>query len=205
MTENQLPTWSPRLPQALIRRLYELDAQGIYDDDLLDEVGWALVHRCQSFITAVEASRGRAACPRCAAIIAHNAQPDEILRCTCGWELPWKEYFRTFQRKQLSGADPVLEFFGEFIRGFPGAQTPSQKMLLIDRLIHGFHYNLKYGVTRTTGINLIEGSYHDVVAFLDRLTYGEASTPGTSDTLDTWRANMNTTAESWRDPRLRVG
>ena len=31
--ETMLPAWAPRVPQAKIRRLYELDAQGIYDDE----------------------------------------------------------------------------------------------------------------------------------------------------------------------------
>ena len=39
-------------------------------------------------------------------------------------------------------------------------------MLLIDRLIHGFHQSLRGEATRTTGINLIEGRYHEVVEFL---------------------------------------
>jgi hypothetical protein len=29
-----LPQWAPRVPQALIRRFYAADAQGIYDDVL---------------------------------------------------------------------------------------------------------------------------------------------------------------------------
>jgi hypothetical protein len=203
MTENQLPEWAPRLPRALIRRLYELDAQGIYDNDLLDEVGWGLYHRCQSFIAAVEAVRGRAACPRCGAIVLHQVQPEEILGCTCGWQLPWKDYFRTIQRKQLSGADPVLQFFGEFVSGFPTAEKPTQKMLLIDRLLHGFHYHMKYGPTRATGVNLIEGNLHEVIDFLDRLTYGESSTPGIQQMRQEWRTTVNQIAQTWQDPRLQ--
>ena len=86
--------WAPRVPQEMIRRLYELDAQGIYDEELLTEVGWRLKARCESFIAAVEASKGRAPCPKCGAVIAHTSQPEEILVCpACGWSLPWKEYF----------------------------------------------------------------------------------------------------------------
>ena len=35
-----IPTWAPRVPQGTIRQLYELDAQGIYDEYLLAEVGY---------------------------------------------------------------------------------------------------------------------------------------------------------------------
>jgi hypothetical protein len=50
-----LPTWSRRIRPALIRQLYENNAQGLADSVLLDEVGWALVWRCQSFLQAAEA------------------------------------------------------------------------------------------------------------------------------------------------------
>jgi len=198
------PVWAPRLKQRLIRRLYECDAQGIYDDDLLDEVGWGLRARCESFITAVEASRGRVKCPACGQTVLHHAGAGEILHCAgCDWEMAWRDYFKTFQHKQLSGAEPVLALFGEFVEQFPAARTPQEKMLLIDRLIHGFHFNLQFGPTRAAGVNLIEGNYHEVVEFLDRLTYGEGSTPGTRQSRSAWRQILNQAAETWRDERLR--
>src|SRR6266498_1514046 len=104
---GDLPTWAPRLNQRLIQRLYEDDSQGLLDEDLLAEVGWALYHRCQSFITANQAVHGRAPCASCGAILSHHAGPDEILHCpVCGWECAWKDYFHTIQHRQLSGAEP---------------------------------------------------------------------------------------------------
>ena len=58
-----LPTWSPRVKQRLVRRLYESDAQGLIDEELLDEVGWGLYSRCKDFIEANAAVNGRAECP----------------------------------------------------------------------------------------------------------------------------------------------
>ena len=198
------PVWAPRLDQSLLRRLYEADAQGIQDDELLDEVGWRLKARCESFITAVEAARGRVQCPACGQIVLHHAGVDEILRCaSCGWEMPWRVYFKSFQHKQLSGADAVLALFGEFVAQFPKARTPQEKMLCIDRLIHGFHYNLQFGPTRAVGVNLIKGGYHEVVDFLDRLTYGASSTPGLQAERKEWRKTINQTAETWQDERLK--
>jgi ribosomal protein L37AE/L43A len=197
--------WAPRVPQEMIRSLYELDAQGIYDEELLTEIGWRLKARCESFIAAVEASKGRAPCPRCGALIAHTSQPDEILVCPgCGWSLSWKEYFKTFQHKQLSGAEPVLILFREYIDRFIRAREPQEKMLAIDRLIHGFHWWMQANQeTRTTAINLIEGRYLEVIDFLDRLTYGPSSTPGLRQTWQEWRAVINRTAEIWNDDRLK--
>jgi hypothetical protein len=52
-------------------------------------------------------------------------------------------------------------------------------------------------------VNLIEGRYHEVVKFLDRLTYGDRSTPGIGDTLAQWRANIAMTVEAWSDQKLK--
>jgi hypothetical protein len=35
MIDRQLPEWALRVSQSKIRRLYEADVQGIYDDDLV--------------------------------------------------------------------------------------------------------------------------------------------------------------------------
>ena len=61
MNDNKtIPVWAERVAQRKIRRLYENDAKGIYDEALIDDVGYALFARCQSFITANEATKGRA-------------------------------------------------------------------------------------------------------------------------------------------------
>ena len=181
-----IPVWAPRVTQREIRCLYETDAKGIYDEDLINEVGYGLLARCQSFIHANEATAGRARCPRCSAIVTHTSRREEILRCDCGWELTWGEYFKTIQHKQLSGAEPVLQQFRTFVGTFPAARTLQEKTLAIDRLLHGFHWYLKFGPTRPVAINLIEGRLGEVVAFLDQLTYDDKSTPGTKENYTQW-------------------
>jgi hypothetical protein len=127
-----------------------------------------------------------------------------VLRCrACGWEAIWRAYFRTIQHNQLSGAEPVLALFRDFVERFPLAESATEKMLLIDRLIHGFHQMLTGERTRTTGVNLVEGRYHEVVDFLDALAYGEGSTPGVRETRADWRRTIDATAEAWGDERLR--
>ena len=88
--------WAPRVPQALIQHLYENDAQGFTDSELVDEVGWRLLARCQSFIQAVEAVSGRVNCPVCTQLIIHSGASEEVMHCpACGWEKTWGEYFAT--------------------------------------------------------------------------------------------------------------
>lgn len=184
---NRLPAWARRVPQRKIRRLYETDAKGIYDGDLIDEVGYGLLARCESFIRANRARAGEVPCPECGRIVRR----EEVLLCPCGWELRWADYFKTIQHKQLSGAEPVLEQFRDFAKAFPSARTPREKVLRIDRLIHGFHsYYKTNGPTRPVAVNLIEGRMSEVVAFLDDLSYGEKSTPGTREKLGEWNKSI---------------
>jgi hypothetical protein len=192
-----LPRWAPRVPQRKIRRLYENDALGLYDDELIDEVGYSLFARCESFIVANQAVHGQALCPRCSAVVSHSGSKDETLRCTCGWALTWGAYFETIQHKQLSGAEPVIRLFQKFVDRFPSACSARCKMLLIDRLIHGFHWYYKTNKpTRPVAVNLIEGRLRQVMDFLDELTYGQKSTPGLAETKAEWDQNIRT-ARGW--------
>lgn len=185
---SDLPTWAPRVSQTAIRRLYETDAEGIYDEALINEVGYALLTRCESFIAACLARAGRVHCPRCKSAIDHKGRKDEVLNCACGWRLTWGEYFKTIQHNQLSGAEPVLEQFRDFAQKFAAARQPRAKMLAIDRLIHGFHYSHKtLTTTRPVAVNLIEGPLRKVVAFLDQLTYSQQSSHGLAATHTEWQ------------------
>jgi len=181
-----LPEWAPRVKPGKVKQLYELDAKGIYDEELIDDVGWALHARCMSFIQAVQATRGEAVCPVCSAIVRHDLKPDEMLSCTaCGWQATWKAYFSTIQHKQLSGANPVLDLFREYTEKFLKAKNLREKMFLIDRLLTGFHY---YGktTTRPVAVNLIHAPLTEVIRFLDELSLGDRSTPGLKENRQEW-------------------
>ena len=197
--------WAKRVPQHKIERLYETDAKGIYDEALIDEVGWALYARCDSFIAATGAWSGRARCHGCGdTLLRTAARPDgsDVLRCEkCGWSVSWRIYFRSIQHRQLSGARTVVGFFREFVAKFPAAHSAREKMLLIDWLIHRFHSENR-DATRPVGVNLIEGKMNEVIAFLDRLTYGERSTSGITERHAAWRACISDTLERWGGRRI---
>lgn len=194
--------WSPRVPKWKIRRLYELDAQGILDEELLDDVGFTLLLRCRDIITIDEAKRGRVKCPCCAnlrkrTIIERVSQKgdvrDEVIVCPeCGWQITWGEYALSFKRKQLNSGG-ALTAFKRYVREFKAAQGPQQKMLAIDRLIHEFHYSLRAQPDlpcRPVGVNLIQGKLMDVVQFLDELTYGKQTTEGLEENRAVWLEEM---------------
>jgi hypothetical protein len=180
-----LPTWATRLKPYLIRQLSESDAAGYLADELLDEVGWALYVRCDSFIIACEARQRQAPCPVCGEFVFHGLKPKEILHCpTCGWECTWRAYYDTIRNQQLDGGPEVVALFQQYMDAFPKTVEPAHKMLLIDGLIHGFHHFLTSGRRRRpVGINLISGHLDFVVDFLDHLSYDPSSTPGPRQNL----------------------
>jgi len=193
------------VPKWKIRRLYESDAQGILDEELLDDVGITLLLRCKDILAIHEAKRGRIECPRCArrgerTLIERSARQgdvrDEVITCSeCGWQITWGEYALSFKRKQLN-AGGAVEAFQRYVRDYRAARTPQEKLLAVDRLIHEFHYSLRDQPDRPcrpVGVNLIEGKLPDVAQFLDELAYGEATTEDLRERLVDWRREMRRT------------
>lgn len=197
--------WSPRLPKHKLRRLYERDALGIRDEELLEEVGWCLYARCRDILTIQRALKeGQVRCPRCDArqvasyIRRLTKDVDEVLRCPlCGWELTWREFWQSFRHRQLhpGGAVPA---FGAFVEEWERARSEKAKMLAIDRVVHAFHYSLQDRPDlpcRAAAVNLIAGRLTDVVEFLDSLAYGPGSSPELRRIQARWRDGIR--ASSW--------
>jgi predicted RNA-binding Zn-ribbon protein involved in translation (DUF1610 family) len=192
--------WAPRVNPSLIRRLYESDARGIVDDDLIDKVGFALYARCQSILEVTEGhERRRVKCPRCGQIVVRPGGPSEkgaVVSCeSCAWSVRWGDYLKTHQDKRLHGGG-ALALFEAFVREFENARVPSQKMLAIDRLIHSFHSELVQNPGRTVATNLIYAkNKREVLTFLDTLSYGEASTPGLRENKKEWKHKLEQSSQ----------
>jgi len=178
-----------RVPLGLIKRLYKLDAIGILDEELVDDVASRLRQRCESFLMACRAVAGRATCPACATEIRHNGRREYQLACRCGWKAAWGDYFDAIRRRQLSGAEPVQRLFSEFLVGLQSARDARAKMLLIDRLIHGYHLYLNNvdHPTRPVAVNLLHGSLAEVLSCLDGLAQSSMSSAGVEQTHQAWR------------------
>jgi ribosomal protein L37AE/L43A len=182
--------WASRVPQAKIRRLYELDAQGIVDEALIDEVAYGMAARCQSIVLVTAAEHGRVYCPLCDDIIPRlDGSKQEVLRCdACDWEVTWGEYLRTYQRKQLSGGSAIAAF-GSYIDRLARAHTPQARMLLVDWLIHQVHRDITnpdHERWRPAAVNLIEGTMHTVTHLLEELACGQSSSATVQRTRQRW-------------------
>lgn len=207
MNGRQELTWSPRLSKAKLRQLYQSDAGGLLDLDLLEEVGFCLLQRCRDILAISEAKQGRVACPRCAREGRQTTiqrQPvsspdprDEVICCSqCSWQITWGEYSLSHKRRQLNPGGAV-DVFRRYAEKYPQASLPQHKMLLIDQLIHEFHRSLVHPTGRPVGVNLIQGQLTDVVPFLDQLTYANHLPPEILEQRRKWREEMQTTY--WAD------
>jgi len=175
-----------------IARLYEADARGIVDEDLINEVGYGLFARCKSLLSVSDAyGKGLVQCPACGTEIRSNRRVEETIVCTaCDWSLPWREFGRSTRRKYMVNIGGTGPFLRDYVRKFPRAKTPREKLILIDQLIHRYHGELENQPANPSAHNLIGGSRQQVIDFLNGLTYGEEGTPELSASFKQWHANL---------------
>jgi predicted RNA-binding Zn-ribbon protein involved in translation (DUF1610 family) len=212
------PRWGPRVPQHKLRLLYEQMASGRVDDELLDDVGITLYARCKSILTIGDIhEHKRLPCPQCGRPIALDSarfsleRVEYLLECpACGWSLPWRDYWATFRHQEL-GPGGDRDIFEGFTQTWEAARTSQAKILAVDRIIHQWHWETAverpgFGLGRPTGVNLIEGNRKDVIAFLDRLTYGVNTPPEVAEARDAWRAGLGEVRArqaQWHEGRKR--
>ena len=200
LTKDGKIKWSPRVAKWKVHRLYETEAMGINDSDQIDDVGMTLYMRCRDILTIQKAKVERLVrCPGCEGekretYIPRQDGRDILMTCSaCGWQITWQDYQKSFKRRQLNPGGAVSSFT-RFVQAYPKARLPKEKMLLIDAVIHAFHFSLKDKPdlpTRPAGVNLIQGKLRDVVEFLDALSSLNTS-PALQKTHQKWRDNYDT-------------
>jgi hypothetical protein len=112
------------------------------------------------------------------------------IRCaSCDWQEARGTYHKTFQGKQLRGLnfEPELD---AYLTNFPRARTGREKMLAIDMLIHAVHT----GTAKPAATNLLAGKAGELTLFLDRLAYGEGSTPGVEGRKAAWDSRLHSSS-----------
>lgn len=163
--------WSPKVPRQALLRLYEMDARGLPDEELLDEIGYTLYTRClQGRETRRAIEAGRLICHGCGATLSYA---DGLITCECGHQYLFRDYMRSFRAENMpSGA--AQHIFDHFIKQWPNQRTAEGKMRLVDWLVHEFHTNLLTGVKgRFVGVNLIEGTKQQIAQLILGLAYGK--------------------------------
>jgi hypothetical protein len=181
MTEQDLFHWAGKVSRRDIQRLYDSDAQGMLDDDLLNQVLYTIHTRVCDMIEVREAQQfGRVKCRGCGAPIPQpflmgGRNKDKTLSCAaCGWETTCGAFFQSYTGKDLLPGSRA-DLFLEFLDRFPAARTPQAKMALLDWLIHAFH--VQSGVSgRLVAMNVVQGSREQLIALLSELACSDAST-----------------------------
>ncbi len=188
--------WSPRVSRQKIRLLYEKDAQGIVDENLINEVAFSFYARCSDILTITESSKGRIKCLKCGTIITHQWNKDEILICEkCSWETSWGEYHRSYKGKHFHPG-LVEDVIREYVDKLPKARTPQKKMILIDTIIHECHKWLnketnEYISHRPLAVNLIQGNVTKIIELLTSLAEGEGNTVGVKKRRGIWKKKID--------------
>ncbi len=197
MTEvrHDRPTWAGRVARHKIAELYKKDAAGIRDEELIDEVGIGLLVRIEHIFRAKDANSGLASCPLCRSEIPHDFDPAFLLRCdSCNWELAWAEYQKSFRGKHLIAAG-MTAFLKEYVEKYRVARSPQDKMILIDTLIHRYHWELEGGLTGPGARDLIGGKPSEIIDFLNHLSYGTRSNPEILLTRQEWLDKVRASRE----------
>ena len=160
--------WAPRLRPILLKQLYDLDAQGIRDIDLCNEVGITLYARCQTYVLV---SRGKVRCPKCGTAFAISHEGNNVCPGDgCGWHTTSTDYRQSI-KNHYAFPGRAMDAFLSFHQRYPSAGTYREKILLIDQLIHSFHLSEKTGKpAKSVASKLFEGNKKAVVRFLDDLS-----------------------------------
>lgn len=170
ITEKKIE-WAKRVPMHLIRKLYELDAKNIQDNELMDEIGYGLYARAIDFVRINRAhDTNTIDCHSCGREIRIDSHG--LYHCTCGWGISKEDYHATYKRKQYVGTS-IVPYVKQFMSDWEKARDSyPKKMLSIDCLIHRFHWESReYRVGRPAAINFIEGRLDDIVDFMLELAY----------------------------------
>lgn len=167
--------WAPRIARDKIKRLYENEAKGILDEDLLNDVAYSLYARCESIIIATSAKHKKVICPVCKSHIIRGNDRYEIIACpSCKWTVIWDDYYKSYCNKLLNGGH-AIHAFESYIKRFSLVKSPRELMLLIDWLVHEVHRGLPTATCRPAAVNLIEGDIYKVTDLLDGLAYGDCT------------------------------
>ena len=160
--------WSPRLRPQRLKRLYELDAQGIQDLELCDDVGTTLYMRCRTFVLV---SQWQVECPLCHTVFAVDPEGESLCPGEdCTWRTTQADYAQSI-RNHDAFPGRAMEAFQAFYDRYPNARTYGEKITLIDQLIHSFHVVEETGTpTKSVASKLFEGNKKAVVRFLNDLS-----------------------------------
>ncbi len=188
-------TWSDRVPPQKIRRLFVSDAEGLLDEDLLNEVGYGIYACCQDYLDLAEANRGRVKCRSCGSIILRKIvdgkfDRSEVLYCDrCSWEIALKDYHPSLLRAAPAPPYEPELVYRTFVQRWPLARYASEKLLLIDRLIQEWHIHYR-DVGWPLGTSVVKATAAQMIELLEGLACAPESAEEQKQIRRAWQARL---------------
>ena len=177
--------WSKKVFRSDLYKLYQGEAKGMIDEELLDDIGLTFYLRCKQAKEVRECmDKGQIICLHCGtvlmggrvspsgSVLVKNADNYTPINCGCGYSYTYREYRRNCNSVNMPGgrATPI---FANFMQKWPVYKDARDKMLLIDWLVHECHVTLMSGAKgRSVCVNLIEGSLKQISDLINKLAYG---------------------------------
>lgn len=159
--------WPAKLKIHKLKELYLLDAKGIQDMLLADEIGLCLYLRCKYGKEDMERlEKNIIRCHNCNEELKGDS---DFRQCSCGYQYSFREYRRSYRNNNMpTGA--AAKVFEIFMIKWSRAQSYNKKMILIDTLLHEFHSSLISGATnRPVAMNFIDGTRKSVEQIINDL------------------------------------
>jgi hypothetical protein len=197
--------WASRVDPLKVRQLYQSDAQGRLDEDLLPDVGYGIYARRQALLEVSAAWRGRVKCWHCGNIILRQegqrveyaghgptriGGKAEVLTCDRrGWQTTSADYCKSTSRQGLN-ATSIEDVLEAFVERWPSTRRPHARLILIDSLVHEFHLCGDSTIGSPVASAVIRATSEAVLALLDELAYGPGSTPGLEETRQRWASHL---------------
>jgi hypothetical protein len=161
--------WAEKVSRNKLIKLYQDEAKGLLDEDLLDDIGYTFYTRCkQARDTREHLEEGEIICHFCGAV--HKAADyTALIACPCGNYYTYREYRRSCNSNNVPGGR-ATEIFKAFMDKWLRCKSVSEKMLAIDELVHECHVSAMTGVKgRSVCMNLVEGTLSQIKNMLEML------------------------------------
>lgn len=159
--------WPSKLDIIKLKHLYQMDAAGIHDNIIADEIGLVLYIRCK--LGKEDMERMEQSIIRCHNCNANISGTSDFRECTCGYQYSFREYKRSYRKNNMPTGS-AAKIFESFISNWEHAGIYNEKMLLIDSLIHEFHRSMISGtINRRVAINFMDGTRKNIENILNEL------------------------------------
>lgn len=161
--------WAEKVSRYKLVKLYQDEAKGLLDEDLLNEIGYTFYTRCkQARDTRQRLDKGEIICHYCGEV--HQAMSyTALIACPCGYYYTYREYRRSCNANNVPGGR-ATEIFKAFTDNWLLCKSASEKMLLIDGLVHECHVSAMTGAKgRSVCMNLMEGTLSQIKDMLELL------------------------------------